>query len=145
MTVVDNKKQITIKISMPLEKPAVVFQEKYSNFADVFSKINADILPKYSMHDLAIETEKRKISLFGPVYNYLGVKFQTLRDYVNEMLAKSFIISFKFPFEASVLFTKKKYSDLCLCVDYQGLNAITMKNNYLLLLIQILLNMLIGS
>ena len=73
---------------MPLEKPAVVLLEKYSDFANVFSKTNADFFSEHSMHNLAIETKKGKISLFGPIYNYLKVELQTLRDYINEILTK---------------------------------------------------------
>lgn len=46
MTMVDNDgKKSTAKIILPAE---------YVNFADIFSKQNADVLPKHSMHDLAI-------------------------------------------------------------------------------------------
>ena len=118
MTVVDNGKQTIARVSMPSEKPAVVFPEEYSNFADVFSKTNADILPEHSMHDLAIETEKGKIPSFGPVYNHLAIELQTLRDYINERLAKDFIIPSKSPSGAPMLFTKKKDGGLRLCINY---------------------------
>ena len=108
ITVVGNKKQTTAKIFMPPEKPAVMFLEEYLDFANVFSKTNADIFLKHSMHDLAIEIEKGKIPPFGPVYNHLGVELQTLRDYVNKMLAKGFIIPSKSLSGAPILFTKKK-------------------------------------
>ena len=36
---------------------------------------------------------------------------------------------------ASVLFVKKSEEELCFCVDYKGLNAITVKNHYFLFLI----------
>ena len=75
----------------------MVLLEKYLDFADVFSKTNADILPEHSMHDLAIETEKGKIPPFGSIYNHLAIELQTLRDYVNKMLAKSFITPSKSP------------------------------------------------
>ena len=109
---------MTARTSIPPEKPVEVLLEEYSDFADVFSKTNADIFLKHSMHDLAIETKKQKIPPFGPVYNHLGVELQTLRDYVNKMLAKGFITPFKFFFGAPVLFTKKKNGGLHLCIDY---------------------------
>ena len=40
-----------------------------------------------------------------------------------------------------MLFTKKSDKGLQLCVDFQGLNAITNKNKHSLLLISILLNL----
>ena len=108
MTVVNNRKQTIARVFMPLEKPAVVLLKEYLNFADVFSKTNADIFPEHSMHDLAIKTKKEKISPFGPVYNHSGVELQTLRNYINKMLAKIFITLSKFPSRAPVLLQRKK-------------------------------------
>ena len=137
LIVVDNdEEQSTAKVTLPM---------KYKDFANVFSKQNADMLPKYSMHDLAIETEKEKQPLFGPVYNHLAVELQTLREYINNMLAKGFIKPLKSPSGASVLFIKKKDGELRLCVDYRGLNAITLKNRHLLPLIQTFLDLIVGS
>ena len=127
--------QSTAKVTLPVE---------YKDFADVFSKQNADILPEHSMHDLAIETEEGKQSLFGSVYNHLAIELQTLRKYINDMLAKSFIEPSKSPFGAPVLFTKKKDGGLRLYVDYRGLNAITLKNRHLLPLIQTFLDLIVG-
>ena len=88
--------------------------------------------------------KKRKQLLFGPVYNHSAIELQTLRKYINNMLAKSFIEPLKSLSGVFVLFTKKKDGGLHLCVDYQGLNAITLKNRHLLLLIQIFLDLIIG-
>ena len=68
-----------------------------------------------------------------------------LCEYVNEMLAKRFIITFKSPLGTSVLFTNKKNGGLRLCVDYRGLNVITKKNKHLLRLVKTLLDHLAGA
>lgn len=122
----DNKKELTAKIILPTE---------YTDFADIFSNQNADVLPKHSMHDLAIKTEERKQLLFNLVYNHSAMKLQTFCEYINNMLAKIFITSSKSPINAPVLFTKKKNGGLHLYIDYQSLNTITLKNKYPLLLI----------
>ena len=110
LTVIDNNKaQLTAKVILPTE---------YKDFADVFSKQNADVLPKHSMHDLAIETKEGKQPLFGSVYNHLAMKFQTLCEYINNMLAESFIQPVKLSSGVLVLFTKKKDSALRICIDY---------------------------
>lgn len=145
MTVLNNRKQMTKNVLILPEKQGVVLPKKYSNFANVFSKINADIFPKHSMYNLAIETKKEKNFYFGFMYNHSRIELQTLQDYINKILAKDFTTLFKSFFRASMLFTKKKNGDLRLCINYQGLNAITLKNKYLLPLIQILLNILIKS
>ena len=67
MTVVDDGKQIIARISIPLEKTAIVLSEKYSDFANIFSKTNADIFLEHSMHNLAIETEKKNCTIWPRV------------------------------------------------------------------------------
>ena len=54
-------------------------------------------------------------------------KLEVLREYINEMLARGFIVPPKSPSGAPVLFTKKSDGGLRLCVDFRGLNAITKK------------------
>ena len=126
---VENGKQTITKIFILIEKLAILLPEEYSDFANIFSKTNTDIFLKYSIHNLAIEIEKEKVLLFGPVYNYLGVELHILRDYINKILAKSLIILFRFFFRALILFMKKKDDSLHWYVDYWGFNAITIKIN----------------
>ena len=52
----------------------VMLPEKYSDFADVFDKAKANVLPGHSRHNLAIKTEDNKISPFGLVYDYSKLK-----------------------------------------------------------------------
>ena len=120
----------------------VVLPEKYSDFADVFDKAKADVLLSHSRHDLAIKIENNKVPLFGPVYDHFKLELDVLREYIRDMCAKSFIVPFKSPFGAPILFTKKKDGGLRLCIDFQGLNTITKKNKHLLLLVQTFLDML---
>ena len=59
-----------------------------------------------------------------------------LKEYIEENLAKGFIRHSSLPAEAPVLFVKKADGSLRFCVDYCGLNEITIKNRYPLPLIQ---------
>ena len=104
--------------------------EKYSNFADVFDKDKTDRLLKHSQHDLAIEIEEKKQPSFRPVYNKSLTKLGVLCDYVNVMLAKRFIWLSKSLSETLVFFVPKKNKELCLCINFQGLNAIIKKNKH---------------
>jgi len=52
---------------------------------------------------------------------------------LDENLAKGFIRRSESPAGAPILFVLKKNRKLRLCVDYRKLNAITIKNRYLLL------------
>ncbi len=65
-----------------------------------------------------------------------------LRRYLNKNLSKDFIQVNHFQTIISVLFIKKLKEELCFCVNYWDLNAITIKNWYSLSLISETLNCL---
>ena len=70
------------------------------------------------------------------------MELKALREYLDDMLGKGFIRPSNSPAGAPILFGKKKDRSLRLCVDYQGLNAITWKNWYPLPLVGDLLDRL---
>ena len=53
-----------------------------------------------------------------------------LRKQLDELLEKGFIRSNTSPWGAPVLFAKKVDGSVRLCVDYQKLNQMTIKNKY---------------
>ena len=55
--------------------------------------------------------------------------------YLDEILEKGFIQPSKSSVGGPILFVKKKDDFLRLCVEYRGLNKLTMRNNYPLSLI----------
>jgi hypothetical protein len=63
------------------------------------------------------------------------VELEFLRKYVDEYLQRGWIRRSRSLAGAPILFAKKKDGTLRLCVDYRGLNEITIKNRYLLPLI----------
>ena len=62
---------------------------------------------------------------YGPLYNLSESELQVLRDYLETNLASGFIRQSNSPMGALILFVKKKDGSLRLCVDYRGINAIT--------------------
>ena len=60
---------------------------------------------------------------------------ETLKTYIETNLANGFIRLSKSPAGAPILFDRKPDGSLRLCVDYRGLNNITIKNRYPLPLI----------
>ena len=58
-----------------------------------------------------------------------------VRTYITENLREGFIRRSQSPCGAPIVFTKKVDRTLRLCVDYRGLNKITIKNRYPLQLI----------
>ena len=63
-------------------------------------------------------------------------KLQKIKKYLNDNLFKDFITLSKAVYFSSVLFAMKANSDLWFCVNYWKLNALTKWNQYLLLLIE---------
>jgi hypothetical protein len=106
----------------------------------VFEKKNVDMLSQHRPYDCAIDLQEGIQPPFGPIYNLSQNKLLTLRDYLDENLAKNFIRHSKSPEDAPILFVKKKDGSLWMCVDYRGLNKIMIKNQYPLPLISRLLD-----
>ena len=87
------------------------------------------------MNEHVIELEESKQPLYGPIYSLEPVELKTLKTYIETNLANGFIQALKLPAGAPILFVRKLDSSLCLCVNYQGLNNLTVKNQYSLPLI----------
>ena len=114
----------------------VIVSAKYSDFANISSKKSAEMLPECTgIIKHAIELENVKQPSYGSIYSLSPVELETLKMYIKTNLANGFIWPLKFPTDAPILFVCKPNGSLRLCVDYQGLNNLTIKNRYPLLLI----------
>jgi len=58
-------------------------------------------------------------------------KLKELKLQLEELVEKGFIRPCVSPWGVPILFGKKKYKTLRLCIDYRKFNKITMKNKYL--------------
>ena len=102
-------------------------------------------MPKYNEADLSIDFEGFSRLPFGSIYNFSTEELRVLRAYIDENLERGFIRPWSSPAKVSILLSKKKDSDLRLCVDYRSLNRITTKNHYPLPLIREALDHLVGA
>jgi len=115
---------------------------RYFKFLNIFFKKNVDILSLHWAHDYVIHfKEDAQLSVFT-LYNMSRDKILELRCYLNENLSKDFIWVSHFQMIIFILFIKKLKEELCFCVNYWDLNAITVKNWYSLSLISEMLNYL---
>lgn len=115
---------------------------QYYQFSKVFSEKEANKLPPHRSFDCKIDLIEGKEPPYGPIYQLTETELQLLRDYIESNLAKGFIRPSTSPAGAPVLFVPKPGGGLRLCVDYRGLNKITIKNRYPLPLISELLDRL---
>ncbi|KAL1990879.1 hypothetical protein VTN49DRAFT_5882 [Thermomyces lanuginosus] len=134
----------TIRVAAFASK-GVTNPEELEEFADVLSEEEASILPISSEYDHAIDLIPGKEPPYRPLHRQSLKEQEVLREYLQTALKKGYIRESKSPAGAPVLFVAKKDGTLRLCVDYRGLNAITVKNRYPLPLISETLDRLAGA
>ena len=132
---VHSKKQAQVR-ALLFNKASIEVPAEYSDYSDVFSVENvAKLLENTRMNEHVIKLEEDKQPLFGPIYSLRPVELETLKIYIKTNLANGFIRLSKSPAGAPIFFDRKPDRSLRLCVDYRGLNNITIKNQYPLPLI----------
>jgi hypothetical protein len=117
--------------------------KEYHKYSKVFSEIDSHRLSQHRPWDHAIDLkpdalETLKSKVYPIPYNEQGV----LDKFIEEQLAKGYIVPFKSPMASPVFFVKKKNSELRLIQDYWKLNNITIKNRYSLPLAADIINRL---
>ncbi|WRX29254.1 Reverse transcriptase domain - like 10 [Theobroma cacao] len=113
-------------------------------FVDVFPEELLGLPPEREIEfciDLIPDT--RPISI--PPYRMAPVELKELKDQLEDLLNKGFIRPSVSPWGAPVLFVKKKYGSLMLCIDYRQLNKVKVKNKYPLPRIDYLFDQLQGA
>ena len=116
---------------------------EHSDFANIFSLKLTSELPKHTgINDHAIELDDNQQPSYRPIYRLGLVELEMLKTYIKTNLANGFIRLSKSPVEAPIFFNKKPNKSFQLCVDYWGLNNLTIKNIYLLPLVRESLNWL---
>ena len=102
----------------------------YKDYADIFSEGKIHALPEHSKYDHKIDLEPGTTPPFGPIYPLSESELRVLRKYLDKMLASGKIQRSTLPAAAPILFVPKPDGTLRLCIDYCGLNKITIKNCY---------------
>ena len=109
---------------------------KYAGFIDVFlPKLAAKLLEHTEINDYTIKLVDDWQPPYGPIYSLGPMELEILKAYIKNNLTNGFIRPFKSLAGALIFFDKKSNSNLRLCIDYQGLNNLIIKNQYLLPLV----------
>ena len=107
----------------------------YMDLKDVFNKSKATSLPPHRPYDCAIDLLPGTSPPKGRLYSLSGPEMQSMKKYVDSSLASGIIRPSSSPAGAGFFFVGKKDKTLRPCIDYRGLNNITIKNRYPLPLI----------
>ncbi len=92
---------------------------EYADFVDVFSpKLAAELSEHTGIIDHAIELVDDQQPPYGRIYSLGPMELETLKAYIENNLANSFIRPSKSPAGASILFDKKPDGSLRLCMNY---------------------------
>ncbi len=102
----------------------------YQDLSEAFSKIEALKLPPHRASDCAIDLIPGSAPPRGRIFPLSQPESETMKQYIEEELAKGFIVPSKSPASAGFFFVKKKDGSLRPCIDYRALNDITVKFCY---------------
>lgn len=113
-------------------------------FPDVFSD-EIPGLPPIREIDFTIELLPETSPISIAPYRMAPVELGELKTQLQELLDKGFVRPSVSPWGAPVLFVNKKDGSMRMCIDYQRLNQVTIKNKYPLPMIDKLFDQLQGA
>ena len=133
-TVLDS--EVNLLLGLPVQ---------YQDYIDIFEKPKQFLLPPHQEFDCSIQTDPEATIPFGRIYSLSESEKEVLRQYLEENLENGLISRSSSPAGASMFFVPKKSKELRPCIDYRGLNDITIKDRYPLPLIKDVLEAMRGS
>ncbi len=104
--------------------------EEYLDLKEVFSKSRAASLPPHRPYDCAIDLVPGMSPPKGRLYSLSVPEREAMEKYISDSLTAGFIRPSSSPAGAGFFFVAKKDGSLRPCIDYRGLNNITVKNTY---------------
>jgi hypothetical protein len=113
-------------------------------FLDVFPDDLPGMPPERDI-EFKIELQPGTAPIAKAPYKMSPVELVELKIQLQDLQDKDFIRPSSSPWGCLALFVSKKDKDICLCVDYWPLNAVTIKNKYPLPCIDILFDQLVGA
>ena len=117
--------------------------EVVQDFEDIFAPLKELPPPRSNPFTITLEPEAKPIA--KAPYRMAPAELAELKKQLEDLLEKGFIRSSSSPWGAPVLFVKKKDGSMRLCIDYRGINNITIKDKYPLPRIDELLDQLKGA
>ncbi|KAK2898059.1 hypothetical protein Q8A73_014439 [Channa argus] len=119
--------------------------EEYLDLKEVFNKARATSLPPHRPYDCAIDLLPGTSPPRGRLFSLSAPEQEAMKEYISEALEAGLIRPSSSPAGAGFFFVEKKDGGLRPCIDYRGLNHITVKNRYPLPLMSSAFELLQGA
>ena len=97
-------------------------------YQDVFQQLEGFSPPRSD--PFTITLEPRAAPIVKAPYRMAPAELAELRKQLEDLIDKGFIRPSSSPWEAPVLFVKKKDGTMRLCIDYRGINNVSVKDKY---------------
>ncbi|KAK3545982.1 hypothetical protein QTP70_018649 [Hemibagrus guttatus] len=123
----------------------ICLPQPYTDFERVFSEERASHLPEHQEWDCGIDLLPNTSLPKGRIYPLSLLESKAMEDYIEGALAAGHIRPSTSPAATGFFFVEKKDGGLRPCIDYRGLNAITVRYPYPLLLVPAALEQLRGA
>ncbi|KAH0772846.1 hypothetical protein KY290_009983 [Solanum tuberosum] len=127
-----------------IEAPSIESISMVSEFREVFHNDLTGMPPDRDI-DFCIDLEPGTRLISIPPYRMAPAELRELKAQIQELLNKGFIPPSASQWGAPVLFVKKKNGSMRMCIDYQQLNRVTIRNTYPLPRINDLFDQLQGA
>jgi hypothetical protein len=109
--------------------PLELVPNEFRQYLGILSKEAAEALPEHHFYDCKIDLKDGEVPPWGPIYPLSEVELQTLRKWLKEMLRTGKIQRSTSSAGSPIFFVPKPNGrGLRLCVDYRGINRITLPN-----------------
>jgi Reverse transcriptase (RNA-dependent DNA polymerase) len=108
---------------------------EYHELLPLFLPQTHRAVPPHRQYENAIMILDNASPPFGPLYALSRHELESVREWILNNLSKEFILASSSPAASPILFVNKPDGSLRLCIDYRGLNEITIKDRYPLPLI----------
>ena len=105
--------------------------EAYSEFISIMTSEMAEVLPEHTMYDHAIDLKEGTTPPWGHIYPLNETELEELRKWLKQMTDMGAVRKSKSACSSPMLFVPKGPGrGLRLCIDYRGINKITVPNHY---------------
>ncbi|KAL0173711.1 hypothetical protein M9458_029679 [Cirrhinus mrigala] len=121
---------LTTSVESPENHPTPAIPACYHDLLEVFSKIRATQLPPHRPWDCAIDLLPNAMPPKSKVYPLTIQESKAMEEYIEEAMSNGFIRPSTSPAAAGFFFVEKKGGGLRPCIDYRGLNNVTVKFRY---------------